>query len=113
MVAKAAIDYVSGGTPATVIADDTDVLMLLVHHFDENMSDISFSSEKASKTWSIRDVVQQIGPTLKRNILTSRPSAPVDFENFTGDVFLKIFTGISYFSPGYNAKDNFAEVLKF
>ena len=32
---------------------------------------------------------------------TSRPRTPVDLRNFTGDVFLKIFTGISHFSPGY------------
>ena len=39
--------------------------------------------------------------------VTSRPSAPVDLENFTGDVYLKIFTGMGFFSPGYNTKDIF------
>ena len=29
---------------------------------------------------------------------------------FTGDIFLTIFTRISYFSPGYNAKDIFTDV---
>ena len=41
--------------------------------------------------------------------VTPWPSAPVDFENFTGDEVLEIFTGISYFHR-YNAKDIFAEV---
>ena len=30
-------------------------------------------------------------------MVASRPNASVDFENFTGDVFLKIFTGMKYF----------------
>ena len=44
---------------------------------------------------------------------TSRPSAPVDFKIFTGDVFPKISTGVSYFLPGLNGKDIFAEVWKW
>ena len=33
------------------------------------MADIVFSSEKSSKTWCIRDIVNQIGPVLKRFII--------------------------------------------
>ena len=43
---------------------------------------------------------------------TSRASAPVDFQNFTGDAYLKNFTGICLFSPGYNANDVFADFGK-
>ena len=52
-----------------MVADDTDVLFLLVHHFENNFEDIYFRSEKASKTWSIRDIVQTISPVVRENIL--------------------------------------------
>lgn len=39
--------------------------------------------------------------------VTSRTSTTVDSKLFTGDVFLIFFTGISHFSPGYNAKNIF------
>ena len=69
MVAAAAIELAALGKQVTVIADDTDILFLLIHHFKEEMSDICFSSEKISKTWSIKDIIQQIGPSLKQYIL--------------------------------------------
>ena len=68
-VAAAAIDNTAADTPVTVIADDTDILCLLIYHFKEHMADIYFSSEKACKTWSIRDIVKHIGPILKHHIL--------------------------------------------
>jgi hypothetical protein len=33
-----------------VIADDTDVFVMLVHHLDEEMGELLFTSEKAGKT---------------------------------------------------------------
>ena len=69
MIASAALSCAAQGTPVTVIADDADVLMLLIRHFKEGMSNLVFSSEKSSKTWSIVDIVQQIGPVLQRYIL--------------------------------------------
>ena len=68
-IATAAISHAINGTPCTVIADDTDIIILLIHHFKEDMADICFSSEKCAKSWSMRDVVQQIGPTMKDHIL--------------------------------------------
>ena len=41
---------------------------------------------------------------------TSRPSDPVDFENFTGDGFQNPLTGLSNFSPGSNIKTIMADV---
>ena len=67
-IAAAAIDQ-AVISPVTVISDDTDVLLLLVHHFQKNMVDICHSSEKAGKTWGIRDIVQKIGPVLKQHLL--------------------------------------------
>ena len=58
MVARAALQFATKGTPATVIADDTDVLMILIRHFKEDMADIIFSSEKSFKTWCIGDIIR-------------------------------------------------------
>ena len=41
------------------------------------------------------------------------PSAPVDFEIFTGDVSLTFFTGISRFSRGYNTKNIYSAVWRW
>ena len=43
-------------------------------------------------------------------IETSRPSDPLDFENFTGDGFQNFLTGFSYFLPGSNVKTVMADV---
>ena len=68
-VASAAIDLAAVGRSVTVIADDTDIIFLLTYHFQENMADIYFKSEKTMKTWSIRDIVHIIGPMFKNHIL--------------------------------------------
>ena len=60
-VVKSAITCAASGTPVTVIADDTDILFSLIHHFKDDMADVCFSSEKSSKTWSIRDIVKVTG----------------------------------------------------
>ena len=44
--------------------------------------------------------------------MTSRPSSPVDFRNFTGNVSLEILSGVSFLSPGYNAMIIFVENWK-
>ena len=68
-IALTAVEYARSKAPVTVVADDTDVLFLLVHHFENRFDDIYFRSEKASKTWSIRDIDQTISPVARENIL--------------------------------------------
>ena len=40
--------------PVTVVADDTDIVVMLVHHWQENMSEVYFLQERWSKTWSVK-----------------------------------------------------------
>ena len=43
-----------------IVADDTDIVVLLLHHWHENLKDILFSSEKSKKTWSIKDCCESL-----------------------------------------------------
>ena len=48
LIACTALDLASTNTPVTVVADDTNVLVLLVYHFKPEMADIFMMSEM---TW--------------------------------------------------------------
>jgi len=37
-----ALNIATKGEPVTMVADDTDILMLLVHHFKPDMGDIAY-----------------------------------------------------------------------
>ena len=39
----------------TVVADDTDIAVLLVHHWEDEMADIFFLQERWNKSWSIKN----------------------------------------------------------
>lgn len=41
--------------PVTVVADDTDIAVMLVHHWKEQMSDIFFLQERWNKAWSVME----------------------------------------------------------
>ena len=41
--------------PVTVVADDTDIAVMLVHHWKDNMADVYFLQERWSKVWSVKD----------------------------------------------------------
>ena len=52
-IAKTAIEYAEGGHDVVVTADDTDILILLIYHWREDLADVFFSTEwkvKNSKT---------------------------------------------------------------
>ena len=40
--------------PVTVAADDKDMVVMLVHHWQENMSEVYFLQERWSKAWSVK-----------------------------------------------------------
>ena len=49
MIVQCALQYVSEGNDVNVVADDTDILMLLMHHWKQNMASMYLLSE-AGKT---------------------------------------------------------------
>jgi hypothetical protein len=48
LIVKAALDLATNNKPTTVIADDTDILILLLHHYRTAMSDIFLVSERST-----------------------------------------------------------------
>ena len=75
MIAQKALESASNGMPTIVESDDTDVLVLLIHHFNEEMSNIFFRSELSKRSrsgirfYSISEIVRSIGSIVTRHIL--------------------------------------------
>ena len=68
-IVKRALEFSRQGKSVTVVADDTDVFVLLAYHFEPKNSDIFFLSDKAKKMWSIAKIASTIDPIIKNNIL--------------------------------------------
>jgi len=70
LIAETALQVAATTGPVTVVADDTDVLVLLVHHFRPHMADVFMLSEKSvrSKACSVvmpvRRICARIGPVV-------------------------------------------------
>ena len=75
MIAASALEIATEGKEVNVVADDTDVLILLMHHWRDGMEDIYFLSEpkksqkKGLQVWRIRDLVSKAGTIVIAHIL--------------------------------------------
>ena len=72
MIVACALQYAIQGTKVTVVADDTDVLILLMYHWKKEMADIYFSSEinKPQKNrWKVRDITSKAGEVISSHII--------------------------------------------
>ena len=59
MIVQCALQYVSEGSDVNVVTDDTDILVLLMYHWKQNMASMYFlSEEKNKKIWRISDPVE-------------------------------------------------------
>ena len=55
-IVQNALRYAKGNFGSvTVVADDTDIAVILVHHWEDAMQDIYFLQERWSKAWSVKD----------------------------------------------------------
>ena len=52
-----------------VFADDTDIAVLLLHHWHEGLHDIFLTSKRSGKTWSIKDCCASLPVGMKKVIL--------------------------------------------
>ena len=74
-IVKVALEIASSGNLVTVIADNTDVLVILLHHFNDDMSDVFVYSEASRrskgepKVFSIRTLKSSMIPSVLRSIL--------------------------------------------
>ena len=48
-----------------VVADDTDIAVMLLHHWHEDLNDIIFTSECSKKSWSVKECVKSLSPGVK------------------------------------------------
>ncbi len=75
MIVACALQFAIEGNEVTVVADDTDILVLLMYHWKENMANIHFQSKpkKSQRTslfsWNIRDLVTKAGEVLVSHLL--------------------------------------------
>ena len=75
MIVSCTLQKAVEGTEVNVVADDTDVLILLMYHWKESMADVYFISEpkKSQKTglqvWRIYDLISKAGKMLTSHLL--------------------------------------------
>ena len=68
-IVKTALDMVNTGWGhVTVVADDTDIAVMLFHHWQSNMSDVYFFQERWNKAWSIKDASSK-SENIKQHLL--------------------------------------------
>ena len=75
LIVKCAIELSLAGNVCAVIADDTDILVLLMYYFQPHMADIflfsiaSKHSKSGQKIASLKNVIDATDPFIKENIL--------------------------------------------
>ena len=75
LIVKCAIELALAGNVCTVIADDTDILVLLMYYFQPHIVDIflfsiaSKRSKSGQKIVSLKNIIDVMDPFIKENIL--------------------------------------------
>ena len=59
-IVKCALEKSKCGIKVNVVADDTDVALLLLYHWEDNMADVTITSEKSKTTFSIRGSLEPL-----------------------------------------------------
>ena len=54
MIVKCTLDFALQGNEATVVSDDTDILVLLIHYWKMNMSVVYFKTEAKKMEWKYK-----------------------------------------------------------
>ena len=68
MIVKCALDLAAQGNEVTVVADDTDILVLLIYHWKINMAILYFKSEAKKMMWKVQDLRATAGKSLTSHI---------------------------------------------
>lgn len=67
MIVACAIQFASQGNEVNIVADDTDVLILLIYHWNHNITNIYYQKEdrkaqmKCLMAWKIRNLASKGG----------------------------------------------------
>ena len=70
-IVKCALDVSKTGRQFNVVADDTDVALLLLYHWKEEMADVSFTSERSKATFDNKSSLS--------GVILSQNSNKIDF----------------------------------
>ena len=60
--------HIAADANAVVVADDTDIAMMLLHHWNEEMFEIYFLQERGKKCWNIKQIQPKI-TSIKEHLL--------------------------------------------
>ena len=74
LIVSTALKLAGSGKKTTVVADDADILVILLHHWNNEMADIFLHSEAKKKEnivplYSIKDISASLGENMKSLIL--------------------------------------------
>jgi hypothetical protein len=84
LIVRTALEFASQQQPVTVVADDTDVLVLLVYHFEQDMAEICMLSEVARRRTAriavtpVRAVRNAIGDEMSKQLLVTHAISGCD-----------------------------------
>ena len=56
MIVSCALQFATQGNDVIVVANDTDILVLLIYHWNPSMANVYFQSDAQKKIWKIHDV---------------------------------------------------------
>ena len=76
LIVSAALDFSQHNQSVMVVAEDTDILIVLIHHWKTNMADIFIrqeskksSQKKGAEVYGIREAHEVIGTVVRKKIL--------------------------------------------
>ena len=68
-IVRCALELATTGVQVNVVADDTDVALLLLYHWNETMADITITSERTKATFGIKSSINSHSSLLKQYLL--------------------------------------------
>ena len=68
-IARCAVNVAETGRRVNIVADDTDVALLLSHHWKSGVVDITFISEKSKATFDISSSLLEMPANIKQYLL--------------------------------------------
>ena len=68
-IVRCVVDAAKAGGRVNVVADDTDVAILLLYHWNEEMADVTFISKRSKATFDIKSSLSEQSHLLKPYLL--------------------------------------------
>lgn len=59
-IVSTALSYCTGGSPVVVVADDTDIVIMLLCHWRKELGDLIFFQERLNRGWNMKSVAPRL-----------------------------------------------------